>query len=515
MNTFVFNYIVIVSVSGVFSLLLALLVFFMKQSFSGRKTFFLINVTSALYIFGYAFGLTSSTLTEIEWMTRIQYLGLPFIGPLYIVLVMQFTSLDRYFTKKFLTGLFLVPVLTVLMVWTNPFHHLFYKTLTVNVVEGYLLTEFTIGFFYIIHGGYTFGSLFAALVLLVWQARRVHRSYRLHVIAMFIALLIPMTASFLYLIGLTPYNMDPVPIVMCVTSFIYLVAFYSSKMFKVAPIAKDLVFEQMRDPVIVLNANNQIVDYNNAAELMIPHLNKSFIGKDIHESWNHWIKSLPLPQWKDDSKPMEKELHWENNQQKVYSLFRVFPILKNNNTVEGRTLVFTDITKEMQLREALEERASKDGLTNIYNRFTFMEKCKKEMEVHQSLAVILFDIDHFKKINDTYGHSIGDQAINHVVNICNNQMKKEYIFARYGGEEFVIGMPESSIEEAESFAEELCKEIALSSMAIDDTTIHITASFGVSAHSETRLDNLLNEADQALYEAKRNGRNGVHVYGND
>ncbi|MDZ5473644.1 histidine kinase N-terminal 7TM domain-containing protein [Bacillus sp. 31A1R] len=514
MNTFIFNYIVLVSVSGVLSTLLAILVFFNKHSFSGRKTFIWINITSAFYIFGYAFCLSSTSLEEIEWMTRIQYVGLPFIGPLYIVLVMQFTGLDRFFTKKLLTGLFIIPVLTVLVVWTNQLHHLFYKSLTVKVVEGYLLTEFSIGFFYIIHGGYTFGSLLAALVLLIWHGRRIHRSYKLHVIAMFTALLIPMTSSFLYLMGTTPHNMDPVPVIMCITSTIYLIAIYKSKMFKVAPIAKDLVFSHMRDPVIVLNAHDQIVDFNLAAEGIFPNLNKTFIGKDIHTSWKEEFNDFPLPEWSEDrTEVIEQEIQWVYKGRAIYGLFRVFPILKKDHLIDGRALVFTDLTKEMILREELKERASKDGLTNVLNRSAFMDKCSQFADEHKSLAIILFDIDHFKKINDTYGHLVGDQALIHIVGVCKSYMKEEYIFARYGGEEFVIAMPESSIEEASEYAKVLCEEIATSRMKLGEQPLHITASFGVAVHQNVKLGDLLNEADQALYQAKRNGRNNVQVFG--
>lgn len=511
MDSYIFNYIVLVSVSGVLSLLLAFFSFYTKGGFAGSKTFFWINIASCFYVFGYAFGLTGSSLAEIEWMTRMQYLGLPFISPLYIILVMQFIGLDTYLTRKLIAKLFVVPVVTVLVVWTNDMHHLFYRSLTVQLVDSYLLTEFTIGIFYVIHGSYTFGCLFAAIMLLLWNRRKIKSAYNLQLFAMTAALLIPMVASFLYLIGLFPYNMDPVPIVMCVTSGFYLIVILSFRMMKVAPIAKELVFEHMRDGVVVLDSFDQIVDFNEAAQQMIPGLANSFIGKNIFESWNQLMGTPKLPSWPDDDRlAVEEELHWKHGGKKVHCLFRAFPILQKNEQLGGRTIVFTDITKEIMLREALEERANKDGLTRIFNRAKFIEASNSLIAAKKNLSIILFDIDRFKAINDTYGHDVGDEALVHVVEVCSSLLAAEYIFARYGGEEFVLALPDVCLEEACQFAEDLRAQIAASAFTAGSESISVTASFGVAEGGKhPALAKMLKEADQALYAAKRKGRNTV------
>ncbi|HOP63852.1 MAG TPA: GGDEF domain-containing protein, partial [Spirochaetota bacterium] len=130
------------------------------------------------------------------------------------------------------------------------------------------------------------------------------------------------------------------------------------------------------------------------------------------------------------------------------------------------------------------------------------------------LSLIILDIDHFKKINDTYGHITGDSAIKHIVKIINDGIRSVDIFCRYGGEEFALLLPETEPDSAFLIAERLCRSLANSPFFTGTEQITITASFGVSGISpgnDGTLDTILKNADSALYEAKRSGRNRVKI----
>lgn len=182
-------------------------------------------------------------------------------------------------------------------------------------------------------------------------------------------------------------------------------------------------------------------------------------------------------------------------------------------------MIIADITDVKRLQRQLEQRAYYDELTQIFNRRAFFERCEAAYaEAKQEgtpFTIILFDIDHFKQVNDTYGHKAGDLALIHVVKACRSCMKDHILFARYGGEEFVIALSGSSVREGQAFAEELRQRIESPPLAVEGQIIRVTSSFGVaesSRRADESLSHLLHLADHALYAAKRSGRNQVQVY---
>lgn len=170
-----------------------------------------------------------------------------------------------------------------------------------------------------------------------------------------------------------------------------------------------------------------------------------------------------------------------------------------------------------RLYQQMQECAMLDGLTGVYNRLYFQDKLEEEYQKAKKneydLSLIIFDIDHFKRFNDTYGHLFGDAVLKTISSYILKNLRKEDIFARYGGEEFVILMPHTTLAQAGEKAEDLRSNI--SKLTITDRTVSVTVtiSIGISAFPETAGNSmeLTKTADDALYKAKRNGRNLVMV----
>jgi len=157
-----------------------------------------------------------------------------------------------------------------------------------------------------------------------------------------------------------------------------------------------------------------------------------------------------------------------------------------------------------------------DGLTEAHNRrylFDFMAREVSVSHRHKhSLSLILLDIDHFKRINDTYGHPVGDMVIKEIAARVQPRLRRTDCFARYGGEEFAVVLPHTDQPGAMAFAEMIRQRIAEAPMEADDTQIPVTASFGVATSSATdpqTAAKLMKIADDNLYHAKRGGRNRV------
>ncbi|WP_269431592.1 GGDEF domain-containing protein [Bacillus sp. SA1-12] len=167
----------------------------------------------------------------------------------------------------------------------------------------------------------------------------------------------------------------------------------------------------------------------------------------------------------------------------------------------------------------LEHQAYYDELTQIYNRRAFFEQSEKDLAEAKRdslpFTVILIDVDYFKRVNDTYGHNVGDQLLVHVAKACQTQRKEGMLFARYGGEEFVLSMKGCTASEGEALANQVRKHIESQPLITDEGVISVTLSLGVAEAAREAgetLYQLLNDADHSLYSAKRGGRNQVRVY---
>jgi len=171
--------------------------------------------------------------------------------------------------------------------------------------------------------------------------------------------------------------------------------------------------------------------------------------------------------------------------------------------------------RNVQLLEETRRLAITDALTGIYNRRYFMERAQFEMErsrrYSKALSVLMFDIDHFKRINDRYGHLAGDQALQAVTRIARESLRNVDILGRYGGEEFVVLLPEATLSEANQAAERLRQEIAHTPIPSEAGTLQLTVSVGVAGLNASIQDVgvLIDKADQAMYRAKQSGRNKV------
>ena len=167
-------------------------------------------------------------------------------------------------------------------------------------------------------------------------------------------------------------------------------------------------------------------------------------------------------------------------------------------------------------RDELEMQALTDPMTKLYNRRYLGEVTQQLLELsHRNgseLSVVLLDIDKFKRVNDTYGHQVGDEVIITLANTLKEHTRKSDVVCRFGGEEFVILLPETALKGALTLADTLRKEVEKLEVPLgNESTLHFTISIGVSqvGNSEVNLDSVITRADTALYEAKEGGRNKV------
>ncbi len=322
-----------------------------------------------------------------------------------------------------------------------------------------------------------------------------------------------------------------------ITVFIYLILEYISnkelhqEMERTA-ILYEGIFTYSSDAIYTLDSTGRVIDANRGFSNLVGKPIDSIIGVNIeefiHQEDHHKLKpttnQVPSDACRYDAQFLTPtgKIH--------YAYVTEYPIISNGEFL-GKQVVSTDITQRLQIEKELQqanekllEIAMKDALTEIANRRYFDEIFVKEWQRcirrNGTLTLLMIDIDFFKLYNDTYGHQKGDLALNAIAKAIDSQVTRSSdVVARYGGEEFVVLLPDSDTAMGASVATKIIEkvralELEHSSSLIED---FLTISVGVAAITptqQTEQNTLFSNADEALYKAKKDGRNCYSVYNN-
>lgn len=497
---------------------IALLVAFLAYaSWSRRKdvpdaaTFAVLAFSMAVYAFGYAGELAQTTVPAARFWLDVEYLALPWAGGLWVL-----TACRHRGIKSRPVLLFLIPVITFIGHFTN-FHHLFYTApmvmvhrppfwvLTVQrgplslLDNAYLMVAFCIGSWIYLSGLRHSSSL----------ARR-------QSLVMVAGSFLPFVGYFSYLGGLSPWGLDITPATLGVTCLVMYYGIFHSGIFSVSPLARNLIFNSMRDAVLVVDNYDRLIDFNHAAQAMFPVLNTRNLGTPLLPMLSA-APSLAGAIIRNEDKA---EFVIEGTSADHYEV-RIWPLYSSSNLESrqtGRAVVVANITAQVQLREELRSRAETDPLTGIANRRRFNQvlqvECGRFTRGHSPFSLLMIDLDHFKDINDRYGHAAGDEVLRQVAQILLATLRSTDLVARYGGEEFAVLLTETRIEGAMVIAERIRAAVEERVLYVEGCEIALTLSVGVTSHNGERSEaseELLKRADDALYRAKAAGRNRVEA----
>ncbi|MBM9613817.1 diguanylate cyclase [Desulfobulbus rhabdoformis] len=282
-------------------------------------------------------------------------------------------------------------------------------------------------------------------------------------------------------------------------------------------------FESLSDPVLIVDSAGKIENINFSASSLF--FNDSVPGERYYAHDKRDIKFIEKFPWLandyDDFLQSKKEKavnekYLESKKKYFHVIFSQF--LDISGKFSGTIIIIVDMTKRIQMEKELERLATTDPLTGAKNRRAFLQFFKQELARGQryghKLALLVLDIDHFKKINDTYGHDTGDQVLQVLVDEAHGVLRRTDIFGRWGGEEFIIVLPESDINQAVGVAERLRTNFsALTIRTEDDSVIQFTVSIGMTLieNNYDHPDDFIVKADKALYMAKEQGRNRIVV----
>jgi diguanylate cyclase (GGDEF)-like protein/PAS domain S-box-containing protein len=272
-----------------------------------------------------------------------------------------------------------------------------------------------------------------------------------------------------------------------------------------------VLFEQSAEGLVVLDESGRVVEVNQRYAEMLGYSIDEMLQLHVWD-WDIQFDKSALVEM---LKHVDQTGAWFETQQRRKDGSIIDVGLSNNGArYQGRKLIFCicrDITKEKADQEKIIRLATIDTLTGLYNRYEFNNKYRQELDrakrYNKDLSILMYDLDHFKKVNDEFGHDAGDSVLIRVSELVKQNIRAVDIAGRWGGEEFLVLLPEVAKDQARTVAEKLRRLIAEWDF---ERPSQVTVSFGVAQYEPGEdAEDLMRRLDKALYLAKENGRNRV------
>jgi two-component system, cell cycle response regulator len=269
-----------------------------------------------------------------------------------------------------------------------------------------------------------------------------------------------------------------------------------------------IAMQHIKEGYILVDTENKYISSNSAAEKMFPGITKLAKGESIFSA-KDWPKELLINEGNLDFSTKEENIR--------YFKAGISPVFDKNNTRIAMIVLISDVTENVNFVKELEKAAYTDALTGLYNRKHFSELAVAEIQrssrMGQLLYMTMLDFDFFKNINDTYGHTAGDLVLKTTSEVIHKSIRSYDLLCRYGGEEFVLLFSVRNEAEADIVSERIRKGIEQCVINYEEHELKITCSIGLAKFlgSDT-IETAIKKADEALYAAKRAGRNQVKIY---
>lgn len=471
------------------------------------KGFLCLILSVFIYSLFYAFELISPDLSYMKLCAAIQYIGILSIPAFWIIMALEYTNKSKYINIKLYISIFCLPVFLVILNFTNGYHHLFYRNYSATIIHSLSIANINPGIGYIISSIYI-NLMFLLGNILYIEFYKKNNVYKKRSFTIMITSFIPWVGYWIYMSGIISIKIDIVPIFMALLCLFYAKALFKNNIFETVVIARHVIFDNINEIVIVLDMDNKIIDINKKTEHFFNKKASIIIGQDIVKAFEEFTE---ITKYLKDNKGVTFDFEMKTADKQYY--FRGEITFINN---DGKVLILKDSTEEILMIKKLQYYATMDILTEVYNRYYFYsianEKILYSIKNNQPISLVMVDLDKFKNINDTYGHSAGDMILKNVIKICKACLGENHTIGRYGGEEFIIILEKLEEEKVVEIVEKIRVEIMNFNNLYEDNVIKVTCSFGVfTSKGLMDLDEMVRNADEALYKSKNEGRNRISI----
>ncbi|KAB2954290.1 PAS domain-containing protein [Heliorestis acidaminivorans] len=343
---------IILLLASVCSLLLGFYAYATAKNKPAVKAYTVLTISASIYSFGYAFEIMSNTLPEILFWLNIQYLAIPIIPAIWLLMILDLLGLDRFLKRKLHLAIFVIPLFTYIFYFSNDLHQFFYTSVALKENYYFLQIETFKGPWYWVHITYYFFSMIFGSFLLLRGWARTGSSYRRQRLLLIIGILIPLIGEIIYIGGYSPLDLDLAPILLSFAIPFHALALLNYRMFDLVPIAHEKVFSSMQDGVIILDDKNRIVDFNGAATKIFAELQLKDIGKKVDVVLRVYDKLIEQVA----STAPDEEIEVGSAPGLSYIQSRLSMIREKNGLLIGKTLLLSDITDQKKAISLLAEQ---------------------------------------------------------------------------------------------------------------------------------------------------------------
>jgi len=453
-----------------------------------------MNLAILIYVIGSVFEAVEPHGIVYHQVTRIQYLGVVFISPMVLLFIMDFCELKINLLRH-VVPILVFPASVALLMYVNP-------AFMIPVIEG------ADSIFRYIYFVYTYAVMLLAVFLAAFTYAKRDDIFRRQIIFIIFAILVPMLGNILTVFT-DVFAVDITVLCASVSGVLMGYSLLFGGLFQIAPIAREEIVEKMRDGFILVDISGNYIDANTAAKNLFPPLRTASIGRPLNK-----VEGIPWSEdgWDEQTLSLETETgerHYRTS----------MDVVRHEGVVICQCITVYDITPVQELLNETIKLAEYDSLTGLMNRRAFLQKAKEKcMEIDRiggEALVLMLDLDLFKQVNDTYGHSAGDEVLRAVSRTMVSRFRKTDLVARYGGEEFCAFLPATNEPSELKIAEECRKAIEQMEIEFEGQTLRLTTSIGIAKYEagcNESIETVITYADHALYEAKASGRNRCVIY---
>jgi len=492
-----------------------------RRTMPGAVPMACIALLAAGWALAQALEIGLSTPGAKLWAVKLQFSTTSFAALAWLWFAIDFTRPEWSLGRRAIAALLIVPVLTVLLALTNEWHGLVWSRFAPS--EGPMPTgrDHELGVWFEVFRFYSWGVAAIATGMLAWYLAQT-RHHRRRIAGVVAAPVVVIALSLAYQSRLQPPEwVNLTPLGLAVALAIISWTLLRSRLLDLPPVARARVLDQLVEGVLVTDSRGRILDLNPAAEELLGLTAGAELPQTIREVLGGLARgevvgtgSLPV-EHDTGGGPRRLEVRiapWERHG----GSDRFVLVLRDTTERDGMERDLRAANLELSRMNAeLERLARTDTLTALANRGHLMEALGTEMQRaarhERPLALLILDLDHFKEVNDRFGHPAGDAVLQATAGHIQAVLRATDLAARLGGEEFAVLLPETDLDGGAALAERIRARIEEQRFTSPDGTVFwVTASVGAAERREgMSLGELVQAADAAMYRSKDAGRNRV------
>ncbi|MEO0768847.1 MAG: histidine kinase N-terminal 7TM domain-containing protein [Cyanobacteria bacterium J06649_4] len=497
-----------------------------RREVNGARAFSLCTASTFVWCFFSVFEYLSLGESARLIFGKAQYLGITTFPPLWLLFTLQYAQSDHWITRRFLVALGVIPGVSLLLAVTDQWHGWIWRSAWLEIttfpktviVHGWWFEYVLIPQCYLL--------LIAGFGVLLKASFVGSRLYRRQTLFLMGAAMAPFICNVLYVISdITLFGLDITPVGFVIAGCLIYFGLFRAGFLDIAPISYKTVFVSTADAVILLDAQRRIVDLNPSAVRESGRVKsaEAAVGRYLEDIFSdygelfsrlisvslaptqaqtEWTETIPLPVRLPNRHTGQTQIPFRE--------VKVRSLISPGNRKMGWMVMIRDVTLEKQQQERLEQFAYIDSLTGLSNRRQLELKAEAALRqtiASEQVALLYLDLNHFKPINDQYGHGVGDEVLQYFAKCLSHSVRKGDVVARLGGDEFAALLYDADAVMAAEVRERLLHTLD-KRFCVGNHCFTLSASIGVAYYPTdgNTLQALMRHADQKMYREKRSLR---------